>query len=71
MKRLDLINQIIARKEQLNITIENLAKLSCVSIRTINRAVNMCIILFILIIEVTCFLLSILVVCLCWRSNLP
>jgi len=27
MKRLDLIKQIIARKEQLNITIENLAKL--------------------------------------------
>lgn len=37
MKRLDLINQIIARKKQLNITVENLAKLSGVSIRTINR----------------------------------
>lgn len=37
MKRLDLINQIIARKEQLNITIDNLATLSGVSIRTINR----------------------------------
>ena len=37
MKRLDLINQIIARKEQLNITVENLAKLSGVGVRTINR----------------------------------
>ena len=37
MKRLDLIKQIIARKEQLNITIENLAKLSGVGIRTVNR----------------------------------
>jgi len=37
MKRLDLINKIITRKEQLNITIENLAKLSGVSVRTINR----------------------------------
>ncbi len=37
MKRLDLINQIIARKEQLHITVENLAKLSGVGIRTINR----------------------------------
>ena len=37
MKRLDLIQQIIARKEQLNITIENLAKLSGVGVRTINR----------------------------------
>jgi transcriptional regulator with XRE-family HTH domain len=37
MKRLDLVNQIIARKKQLNITVENLAKLSGVSIRTINR----------------------------------
>lgn len=37
MKRLDLINQIIARKEQLGITVENLAKLSGVGIRTINR----------------------------------
>ncbi|NOQ31552.1 MAG: helix-turn-helix domain-containing protein [Helicobacteraceae bacterium] len=37
MKRLDLINQIIIRKDKLNITIENLAKLSGVSIRTINR----------------------------------
>ena len=37
MNRLDLINQIIARKKQLNITVENLAKLSGVSIRTINR----------------------------------
>jgi transcriptional regulator with XRE-family HTH domain len=37
MKRLDLVHKIIARKEQLNITIENLARLSGVSIRTINR----------------------------------
>ena len=37
MKRLDLIKQIIARKEQLNITIENLAKLSGLGVRTINR----------------------------------
>jgi len=37
MKRLELINQIIARKEQLNITVENLAKLSGVGVRTINR----------------------------------
>lgn len=37
MKRLDLINQIIARKEQLGITVENLAKLSGVGVRTINR----------------------------------
>lgn len=37
MKRIELINQIIRRKEQLGITVENLAKLSGVSIRTINR----------------------------------
>jgi len=37
MKRLDLINQIIRRKEQIGITVENLAKLSGVSVRTINR----------------------------------
>ncbi|MDD2358321.1 MAG: helix-turn-helix transcriptional regulator [Thiovulaceae bacterium] len=37
MKRIELINQIIARKEQLGITIENLAKLSGVGVRTINR----------------------------------
>ena len=37
MKRLELIQQIIARKEQLNITVENLAKLSGVGVRTINR----------------------------------
>ena len=37
MKRLELINQIIARKKQLGITIENLANLSGISIRTINR----------------------------------
>ncbi|QOY55697.1 helix-turn-helix transcriptional regulator [Candidatus Sulfurimonas marisnigri] len=37
MKRIDLINQIINRKEQLGITVENLAKLSGVGVRTINR----------------------------------
>ncbi|MBU0721453.1 helix-turn-helix domain-containing protein [bacterium] len=37
MKRIDLINQITARKEQLGITVENLAKLSGVGVRTINR----------------------------------
>ncbi len=37
MKRLDLIKQIISRKEQLNITIENLAKLSGLGVRTVNR----------------------------------
>jgi len=37
MKRSDLIKQIIARKEQLNITIENLAKLSDLGVRTVNR----------------------------------
>lgn len=40
MKRSDLINRIIDRKKQLHITIENLAKLSAVSIRTINRVLN-------------------------------
>lgn len=37
MKRIELINQIIDRKEQLGITVENLAKLSGVGVRTINR----------------------------------
>ena len=37
MKRLDLMKQISIRKEQLGITIENLAKLSGVGTRTINR----------------------------------
>jgi transcriptional regulator with XRE-family HTH domain len=37
MKRQDLINKIIQRKKELNITIDNLALLSGVSIRTINR----------------------------------
>lgn len=37
MKRIDLISQIIIRKEQLGITVENLAKLSGVGARTINR----------------------------------
>ena len=40
MKRLDLINKIIKRKQQLNITIENLAKLSGVSVRTMNRVLK-------------------------------
>ena len=40
MKRLDLINQIIARKKQLNITVENLAVLSGVSVRTVNRVLK-------------------------------
>ena len=37
MKRLDLINHIITRKQELGITVENLAKLSGVGVRTINR----------------------------------
>ena len=37
MKRLDLMKQIAIRKEELGITIENLAKLSGVGTRTINR----------------------------------
>jgi len=37
MKRLDLTQKIIGRKEQLGITIENLAKLSGIGIRTLNR----------------------------------
>ncbi len=37
MTRFELIQKIEARKKQLNITIENLAKLSGVSVRTINR----------------------------------
>ncbi len=37
MQRLELIEQIIARKEQLGITVENLAKLSGVGVRTVNR----------------------------------
>lgn len=37
MKRIELINQIIGRKEELGITVENLAKLSGVGVRTINR----------------------------------
>ena len=40
MKRLDLIKQIIARKEQLNITIDNLAKLSGLGVRTVNRVLT-------------------------------
>ena len=35
MRRIELVEQIIKRKKQLGITIENLAKLSGVSIRTI------------------------------------
>lgn len=37
MKRLDLVNKIIQRKKELNITVDNLARLSGVSVRTINR----------------------------------
>ncbi len=37
MKCIDLVNRIIARKEQLAITVDNLAKLSGVGTRTINR----------------------------------
>lgn len=37
MKRIDLIQKIIKRKEELNITVENLAKLSGLGVRTINR----------------------------------
>jgi transcriptional regulator with XRE-family HTH domain len=37
MQRIDLINQIIARKEKIGITVENLARLSGVGVRTINR----------------------------------
>jgi transcriptional regulator with XRE-family HTH domain len=37
MTRLDLINKIIQRKKELDITIENLAKLCGIGIRTINR----------------------------------
>jgi transcriptional regulator with XRE-family HTH domain len=40
MKRLDLINKIIDRKKQLNITVENLAKLSNISVRTVNRVLK-------------------------------
>ena len=37
MKRIDLIQKIIKRKKELNITVENLAKLSGLGVRTINR----------------------------------
>ena len=37
MTRIELINNINNRKKQLNITIENLAKLSNIGIRTLNR----------------------------------
>ena len=37
MTRIELINNINNRKEQLNITLENLAKLSGIGIRTLNR----------------------------------
>ena len=40
MKRLDLTNKIIERKRQLHITVENLAKLSGVSVRTMNRVLK-------------------------------
>jgi transcriptional regulator with XRE-family HTH domain len=35
-----LVNKIITRKKQLNITIENLAKLSNISVRTVNRVLK-------------------------------
>ena len=37
MKRSELIKQIIERKKQLGISIENLAKLSGIGVRTVNR----------------------------------
>lgn len=37
MTRIELVNKISNRKQQLNITIENLAKLSGIGIRTLNR----------------------------------
>ena len=37
MIRLELVNKIIERKKQLGITVKNLAKLSGVGVRTINR----------------------------------
>ncbi|MDP3119818.1 MAG: hypothetical protein Q8N01_05340 [Sulfuricurvum sp.] len=37
MKRIELINQIISRKDELGVTVENLAKLSGIGVRTINR----------------------------------
>jgi len=40
MRRVDLINKIIDRKQQLHITVENLAKLSGVSVRTMNRVLK-------------------------------
>ena len=40
MRREELISKILLRKKELNITIENLAKLSSVSVRTINRLLN-------------------------------
>ena len=37
MTRIELINNIRNRKQQLNITLENLSKLSGIGIRTVNR----------------------------------
>ncbi len=37
MTRIELVNKINNRKQQLNITIENLAKLSGIGVRTLNR----------------------------------
>ena len=37
MTRLELINKIENRKKQINISIENLAKLSNLGVRTVNR----------------------------------
>ena len=40
MKRLDLVKKIIERKKQLGISIENLALLSGISVRTVNRVLQ-------------------------------
>ena len=40
MKRLELVQKIRERKKQLGITVENLAKLSGVGVRTVNRLLN-------------------------------
>lgn len=37
MRRADLIHKVEKRKKALNITIENLAKLSHLGVRTVNR----------------------------------
>ena len=47
MTRLELIQKIETRKKQINITIENLAKLSNLGVRTINRFFNLYSIFFV------------------------